>query len=73
MAEKELKEASNEGAEGKEAQAKIEADALSKEEKIAAEQWLRRIPDDPGELLRRKFKYQYKRRGQSSSGGRAPW
>ncbi|MEE9352536.1 MAG: tetratricopeptide repeat protein, partial [Thiotrichaceae bacterium] len=73
MAEKELKEKANEGAEGKEAQAKIEADALSKEEKIAAEQWLRRIPDNPGELLKRKFKYQYKRRGQSSSGGRAPW
>lgn len=27
------------------------------------EQWLRRIPDDPAGLLRRKFKYQYKKRG----------
>lgn len=27
----------------------------------AAEQWLRRIPDDPGGLLRRKFLYQYRR------------
>ncbi len=27
----------------------------------ANEQWLRRIPDDPGGLLRRKFEYQYKR------------
>ena len=26
---------------------------------IATEQWLRRIPDDPGGLLRRKFQYQY--------------
>ncbi|MEX2517669.1 MAG: VWA domain-containing protein [Gammaproteobacteria bacterium] len=25
------------------------------------EQWLRRIPDDPGGLLRRKFEYQYQR------------
>ena len=28
----------------------------------AAEQWLRKIPDDPGGLLRRKFIYQYKNR-----------
>lgn len=35
---------------------------MSKEEKQAAEQWLRRIPDDPGGLLRRKFQYQYQRR-----------
>ncbi|MCH9697261.1 MAG: VWA domain-containing protein [Gammaproteobacteria bacterium] len=27
----------------------------------ATEQWMRRIPDDPGGLLRRKFLYQYKR------------
>ena len=25
------------------------------------EQWLRRIPDDPGGLLRRKFRSQYQR------------
>jgi Ca-activated chloride channel family protein len=29
------------------------------EEAQAAEQWLRKIPDDPGGLLRRKFLYQY--------------
>ena len=29
------------------------------EEQQASEQWLRRIPDDPAGLLRRKFKYQY--------------
>jgi len=29
----------------------------------AAEQWLRKIPDDPGGLLRRKFIYQYRERG----------
>ena len=28
----------------------------------AADQWLRKIPDDPGGLLRRKFIYQYKNR-----------
>ncbi|MBT8443293.1 MAG: VWA domain-containing protein [Gammaproteobacteria bacterium] len=35
------------------------ADALSDEEAQAMEQWLRRIPDDPAGLLRRKFYYQY--------------
>jgi len=29
----------------------------------AAQQWLRKIPDDPGGLLRRKFIYQYRARG----------
>jgi len=32
----------------------------------AASQWLRKIPDDPGGLLRRKFLYQYKSRGTST-------
>ena len=31
-------------------------------ESAAMQQWLRRIPDDPGELLRRKFQYQAARR-----------
>ena len=30
------------------------------EDEKATEQWLKRIPDDPGGLLRRKFYYQYK-------------
>jgi Ca-activated chloride channel family protein len=29
----------------------------------AAEQWLRKVPDDPGGLLRRKFIFQYRKRG----------
>lgn len=39
------------------------ADPLSEEERQAVEQWLRRIPDDPGGLLRRKFLLQYRQRG----------
>lgn len=36
-------------------------------EQQATKQWLRRIPDDPGGLLRNKFNYQYKRQqGQQS-------
>lgn len=32
------------------------------EEQQSLEQWLRRIENDPGELLRRKFRYQYRQR-----------
>jgi len=45
------------------------------EEQQSLEQWLRRIEDDPGELLRRKFRYQYRQRqlngtaNNTSSGG----
>jgi Ca-activated chloride channel family protein len=45
------------------------AEELSSEEEMAAQQWLRRIPDDPGGLLRRKFLYQYRERGWSESPG----
>ena len=51
-----------------EEQATAEADPLDSEEQRAAEQWLRRIPDDPGGLLRRKFLYQYKQRAGRSTG-----
>lgn len=47
------------------------AQPLDSEERMAAEQWLRRIPDDPGGLLRRKFLYQYRQRAlhDDSDGG----
>lgn len=38
------------------------AQPLDREEQMAAQEWLRRIPDDPGGLLRRKFLYQYRQR-----------
>ncbi len=37
--------------------------AWSEEDAQAMEQWLRRIPDDPGGLLRRKFRNEHQRRG----------
>jgi len=43
------------------------SDVHQKEDSQAIEQWLRRIPDDPGGLLRRKFQYQYQQR-QSQRG-----
>ena len=36
--------------------------ALAREEEQALEQWLRRVPDDPGGLLRNKFKLQFEER-----------
>jgi Ca-activated chloride channel family protein len=41
---------------------------LSREEKQALKQWLNRIPDDPGGLLKRKFLYQYKQRDHQDEG-----
>lgn len=46
------------------------------EEQQALEQWLRRIEDDPGELLRRKFRYQYRQRqlnGTANNTGGQIW
>lgn len=34
------------------------AQEATEEQKAAMEQWLRRVPDEPGGLLRRKFKYE---------------
>ncbi len=44
-----------------------------KEKAAALKQWLRRIPDDPGGLLRRKFQYQYQQRDQSGEAGDQTW
>ncbi|MBF0193679.1 MAG: VWA domain-containing protein [Magnetococcales bacterium] len=43
------------------------------EEKMATEQWLRRVPDNPGGLLRRKFFNQYQNRNIRRSGIDQPW
>lgn len=37
-------------------------DPREMEKQQAVEQWLRRVPDDPGGLLRRKFALEYQRR-----------
>jgi Ca-activated chloride channel family protein len=42
------------------------------EEEKATDQWLKRIPDDPGGLLRRKFLYQYKR-APNQPDSEEPW
>jgi Ca-activated chloride channel family protein len=48
-------------------------DNLPDESQLATEQWLRRIPDDPGGLLRRKFYYQYQQPSRAHSEELEPW
>ncbi|WP_019864362.1 VWA domain-containing protein [Methylovulum miyakonense] len=45
----------------------------STEQQQANEQWLKRIPDDPAGLLRRKFKYQYKQRNPNDGSDEEGW
>lgn len=49
-------------------QAQLAAERRLQEQQQAMEQWLRRIPNDPGGLLRRKFRYQYQREGMDQDG-----
>lgn len=62
---------------GQEAQAEPQpADKAGDEKQLtqSQEQWLRRIPDDPSGLMRRKFLYQYRERGnQQQMEGDTPW
>jgi len=46
------------------ATAKNSEKALSPEKQQALEQWLRKVPDDPSGLLKRKFEYEYQLRRQ---------
>jgi Ca-activated chloride channel family protein len=48
--------------------AQLEELRRAQEQEQAMEQWLRRIPNDPGGLLRRKFRYQYQRMGKDQDG-----
>jgi Ca-activated chloride channel family protein len=50
----------------KQNEAPVQAVQPTDETMQANEQWLNRIPDDPGGLLKRKFKYQYGQRRQRS-------
>jgi len=70
--QQELKRAAEESQEGQEPQQMSEAELAElrqqQEQQQAMEQWLRRIPDDPGGLLRRKFRHQYQRSGKDQDG-----
>jgi Ca-activated chloride channel homolog len=56
----------NEDKQAESAKPLTEADQQQSLSEQAEAQWLRRIPDDPGGLLRNKFKYQYGRQRQQN-------
>jgi Ca-activated chloride channel family protein len=51
----------------------LDTQPLTAEEQQALAQWLRRIPDDPGGLLRRKFQLEYSRRRPERPQGTDAW
>lgn len=75
------KESDDQGEQDKASQqqqmAEEDASPLEDEERQALQQWLRRVPDDPGGLLRRKFEMQYsdrlKRQGETNPGNQSNW
>lgn len=74
--ESSLSEQSDETEQEEKNQAQMVKDELSDEERKQArktEQWLRRIPDDPGGLLRRKFQYQSELDSRQAKQERKPW
>ncbi len=50
---------------GADSQAGASVEQLDQESRQALEQWLRQIPDDPSELLRRKFWYEQQQRQEN--------
>ena len=70
--ERAAQEAQQQSGEAQESEGLSQADAeqmrRAQEQRQAMEQWLRRIPNDPGGLLRRKFRYQYQRQGKDQDG-----
>ena len=54
-------------------QARLESEGLQAMAEASPEQWLRRVPDDPGGLLRRKFRHQYTERGRNRGDEAQAW
>ncbi len=50
-----------------------ESDAAAEEQAQYLQQWLRRIPDDPGGLLRRKFEQQHQQQPPQQREEHQPW
>jgi Ca-activated chloride channel family protein len=60
----EAQEQSDEAGQLQQALLETQAEPMTEEQQML-EQWLRKVPDDPGGLMREKFRYQYKQRRQS--------
>ncbi|WP_166265261.1 VWA domain-containing protein [Marinobacter caseinilyticus] len=69
------RDATQRGSEQEGSPPEIEAPAALDEQPLSQgqEQWLRRIPDDPGGLLRRKFLQQYRDSDTQPSESDTPW
>ncbi len=67
------KQAQEQKKEAQTQQVPSDEDLQQAEEQHALEQTLRRIPDDPGGLLRRKFKYQYQQQSGNQNSGVQQW
>ncbi len=65
---KQMEQALKDGEEKQEQAQAEEVDPREAEKRQAVEQWLRRVPDDPGGLLRRKFALEYQRRMRENRG-----
>jgi Ca-activated chloride channel family protein len=63
-----MEQALKDGEKQEQAQEAEAADPREAEKRQAVEQWLRRVPDDPGGLLRRKFALEYQRRLRQNQG-----
>jgi Ca-activated chloride channel family protein len=68
--DKAVEQAGKEPEQGQAAKARVESDT-QREQRQAVEQWLERVPDDPGGLLRRKFQLEYERRQRDA--GKGEW
>ncbi|MFT7132584.1 MAG: Ca-activated chloride channel family protein [Cyclobacteriaceae bacterium] len=72
----EAQEQSEQAKDGEE-QAETDGEPMDAEEQQALENWLRKVPDDPGGLLRRKFEMQYSERlkqgRQNNNGNNSNW
>lgn len=66
--DKAVEQAGKEPEPGQAAKARVESDT-QREQRQAVEQWLERVPDDPGGLLRRKFQLEYERRQRDAGKG----
>ncbi|MFQ5608669.1 MAG: VWA domain-containing protein [Woeseiaceae bacterium] len=66
--ERAAQEAQQNENQGQMSEEQLEQMRRAQEQQQAMEQWLRRIPNDPGGLLRRKFRYQYQRMGKDQDG-----
>lgn len=51
----------------------VQAQGLSREEQAAMDKWLQRVPDNPGNLLQRKFLYQYRQQSPETNNEDVLW